>query len=25
LHRLLERIDELGLELVAVRRLPGRH
>jgi hypothetical protein len=24
LHRVLERIDSLGLELVAVRRLPGR-
>ena len=24
LHRLLERIDDLGLELVAVRRLPGQ-
>jgi hypothetical protein len=24
LHRVLEHIDALGLELVAVRRLPGR-
>jgi hypothetical protein len=24
LHRVLERIDSLGLELVAVRRLPRR-